>query len=190
MDYREDTKRAVDALRSGGIILYPTDTIWGLGCDAADEAGVERINTIKRRPVAKSMIILVDSVPMLERYTTDTPDIAFELIDVADGPLTLVLPARAGQLAPQLISHDGFIGVRICRDDFCSALIGKFRKPIVSTSANISGAPSPARYDEISEEVKNRVDYIVNYRQNDTGRATPSPVIKIHSNGTIEILRK
>lgn len=190
MDYREDIKKSLEILRSGGVFLYPTDTIWGLGCDAGDEKGVERIYTIKRRPESKSMIILVDSATMLERFTTDTPEIAFELIDVADGPLTLVLPARVGLLAPQLISDDGFIGIRICRDDFCSALIGQFRKPIVSTSANISGAPPPAVYDEISEEVKAGVDYIVNYRQNDMGRATPSPVIKILTNGTIEILRK
>lgn len=190
MDFREEIKSSVEVLRKGGVILYPTDTIWGLGCDASDEKGVERICSIKRRPESKSMIILVDSAAMLERYTTEAPDIAFELIEVADGPLTLVLPAKAGLIAPQLISDDGFIGVRICRDDFCSSLIAKLRKPIVSTSANISGSPPPAIYDEISEEIKTGVDYIVNYRQNDTGRATPSPVIKILPNGTIEILRK
>lgn len=190
MDYREDIKRSVEALRSGGVILYPTDTIWGLGCDAADEMAVKKIYAIKKRPVSTSMIILVDSASMLERYTTDTPDIAFELIDVADEPLTLVLPVRAGLLAPQLISDDGFIGIRICRDDFCSTLIGKLRKPIVSTSANISGDTPPAIFAEISEEVTEGVDYVVNYRQNDTGRAKPSPVIKILPNGTIEILRK
>ena len=190
MDYQDDIKRSVEILRSGGVVLYPTDTIWGLGCDATDEETVERIYTIKRRPESKSMIILVDSASMLERYTTDTPEIAFELIEVSDGPLTLVLPSRAGLLAPQLISDDGFIGIRICRDEFCSSLIGKFRKPIVSTSANISGAPPPAIFDEISEEIKVGVDYIVNYRQNDTVIARPSPVIKIFSNGTIEILRK
>jgi L-threonylcarbamoyladenylate synthase len=190
MDYSDDINKSIEFLRAGGVILYPTDTIWGLGCDASDEKAVERIYNIKRRPESKSMIILVDSATMLERYTTDTPDIAFELIDVADGPLTLVLPARNGLLAPQLISDDGFIGIRICRDEFCSSLIGKIRKPIVSTSANISGATSPAIFGEIAEEVKTGVDYIVNYRQNDTGRATPSPVIKILRNGTIEILRK
>jgi L-threonylcarbamoyladenylate synthase len=190
MDFGEDIKRSVEVLRAGGVILYPTDTIWGLGCDATDENGVERIYSVKRRPESKSMIILVDSASMLERYTADTPDIAFELIEVADGPLTLVLPSRAGLLAPQLISHDGFIGIRICSDDFCSSLIGKFRKPIVSTSANLSGSPSPAIFAEIEEEIKAGVDYVVNYRQNDTGRAKPSPVIKIFPNGTIEILRK
>ena len=179
IDFSEDLKKSLEVLRSGGVILYPTDTIWGLGCDATVENGVERIDSIKQRPAMKSMIILVDSLGMLERYTSGVPPVAFELIEVSDGPLTLVLPAAKGLLAPSIVSADGFIGVRLCRDEFCSALIGRFRKPIVSTSANISGISSPAIYSEISEEIVSGADYTVQYRQNDTRRATPSPVIKI-----------
>lgn len=190
IDFSEDLKKSLEVLRSGGVILYPTDTIWGLGCDATVENGVERIDSIKQRPAMKSMIILVDSLGMLERYTSGVPPVAFELIEVSDGPLTLVLPAAKGLLAPSIVSADGFIGVRLCRDEFCSALIGRFRKPIVSTSANISGISSPAIYSEISEEIVSGADYTVQYRQNDTRRATPSPVIKIDSDSKIEILRK
>lgn len=190
IDFSEDLKKSLEVLRSGGVILYPTDTIWGLGCDATLENGVERIYSIKQRPAMKSMIILVDSLGMLERYTSGVPPVAFELIEVSDGPLTLVLPAAKGLLAPSIVSADGFIGVRLCRDEFCSALIGRFRKPIVSTSANISGIVSPAIYSEISEEIISGADYTVQYRQNDTRRATPSPVIKIDSDSKIEILRK
>jgi L-threonylcarbamoyladenylate synthase len=190
MDFAEDLKRSLEVLRTGGIILYPTDTIWGLGCDATDETSVEKIYAVKQRPAMKSMIILVDSFAMLERYTSGVPPVAFELIEVSDGPITLVLPAAKGILAPSILSPDGFVGVRLCHDEFCSSLIGRFRKPIVSTSANISGTASPAIFPEISEEIISGADYTVQYRQNDARRATPSPVIKIDTNSKIEILRK
>jgi len=190
MDFAEDLNRSLEVLRKGGVILYPTDTIWGLGCDATDENGVEKIYSVKRRPAVKSMIILVDSFPMLERYTSGVSPVAFELIEVSDGPLTLVLPAAKGLLAKSLVSPDGFVGIRLCRDEFCSSLIGRFRKPIVSTSANISGSAAPAIYHEIAEEIISGADYTVQYRQNDTRRAKPSPVIKIDMNNRIEILRK
>ncbi len=190
MNFADDLKLSLETLRTGGIILYPTDTIWGLGCDATDENAVERIYIVKQRPVMKSMIILVDSFPMLERYTSGVPPVAFELIEVSDGPLTLVLPAAKGLLAPSVVSPDGFVGIRLCRDEFCSSLIGRFRKPIVSTSANISGSAAPAIFPEISDMIISAANYTVKYRQNDTRRATPSPVIKIDTNSKIEILRK
>lgn len=190
LDFADDLKHSLETLRKGGVILYPTDTIWGLGCDATDENAVERIYIVKQRPATKSMIILVDSFPMLERYTSGVPPVAFELIEVSDGPLTLVLPAAKGLLAPSVVSPDGFVGIRLCRDEFCSSLIGRFRKPIVSTSANISGSSAPAIFSEISEEIISGADYTVLFRQNDTRRATPSPVIKIDTNSKIEILRK
>jgi L-threonylcarbamoyladenylate synthase len=190
MIYSEDIKQTLEYLRQGGVILYPTDTIWGLGCDATDEKSVDKIFTIKNRPQNKSMIILVDSVGMLQRYTTDVPEVAFELIEVTDGPLTLVLPARAGAIAPSVVSPDGYVGIRVCGDAFCATMIGRFGKPVVSTSANTSGKPSPALFSEVEEEIIARVDYTVKYRQDDTERSKPSPVIKIFPNGTIEILRK
>jgi L-threonylcarbamoyladenylate synthase len=190
MDFADDLKKSIDTLRSGGVLLYPTDTIWGLGCDASDESAIDKIYILKQRPLIKTMIVLVDSPAMLERYTDDPPPMAFDLIEVSDGPLTLVLPARKGVLAPSLISADGYIAVRVCHDEFCSTLISRFRKPVVSTSANITGEPSPAIFSEISQAIKNGVDYIVGYRQNDSGRAKPSPIIKVCHDGTIEILRK
>lgn len=185
-----DLKSAVEALRSGGVILYPTDTIWGLGCDPSDGNAVDKVFEIKRRPAEKSMILIVDSLTMLERYTSDVNAVAFELVEVSEGPLTLVLPARANLVAPPLVSSDGYIGIRVTSDEFCSAMIARFRKPIVSTSANISGEPSPAIFSEITPEISGAADYVVKYRQNDTRRAQPSPVIKIDKNGVIQILRK
>jgi L-threonylcarbamoyladenylate synthase len=135
------------------------------------------------------MIILVDSIGMLERYTRDLPNIVYELAEAEEGPLTMVLPARTTLLAPSVVSADGFAGIRICRDQFCSELIGRFRKPLVSTSANLSGDTSPAIFGEINQILVDGADYVVNHRRNDTGRAKPSPVIKIDSSGVIKILR-
>ena len=185
-----DLKSAVEALRSGGVILYPTDTIWGLGCDPSDGNAVDKVFEIKRRPAEKSMILIVDSLTMLERYTSDVNAVAFELVEVSEGPLTLVLPARQNLVAPPLVSSDGFIGIRVTSDEFCAAMIARFRKPIVSTSANISGDPSPAIFSEITPVISGAADYVVKYRQNDTRRAQPSPVIKIDKNGVIQVLRK
>lgn len=185
-----DLKSAVEALRSGGVILYPTDTIWGLGCDPSDGNAVDKVFEIKRRPAEKSMILIVDSLTMLERYTSDVNAVAFELVEVSEGPLTLVLPARQNLVAPPLVSSDGFIGIRVTSDEFCTAMIARFRKPIVSTSANISGDPSPAIFSEITPGISGAADYVVKYRQNDTRRAQPSPVIKVDKNGVIQILRK
>jgi L-threonylcarbamoyladenylate synthase len=190
MSFREDIDKSIEVLRKGGVILYPTDTIWGLGCDPADESAVEKLYLLKNRPPEKSMIILVNSIAMLERYTVDLPYIVYELTETEQGPLTLVLPARRSLLAPSLISSDGFAGIRICRDEFCSELITRFRKPLVSTSANLSGEPSPAIFSEINQQLIDSADYVVNYRRDDTRKTKPSPVIRIDSNGEIKILRK
>ncbi|MBM3419979.1 MAG: threonylcarbamoyl-AMP synthase [Bacteroidetes bacterium] len=189
-EIRKDIEKAVDTLRSGGVILYPTDTIWGLGCDATDGKAVDKVFAIKNRPPEKSMIVLVDSFAMLERYTRDLPAVVYELSEAEPGALTLVLPARKGLLAPQLVSNDGFSAVRICSEQFCIELIGRFRKPVVSTSANLSGEPPPAIFSEIAGDIVRGADYVAEYRRNDTGRARPSPVIRIDTNGVITILRK
>ncbi len=186
--YEKDIQRAVEVLKNGGVILYPTDTIWGLGCDATNEAAVDKIYKIKQRDNTKSMLILLDDTSRLKEYAY-VPSMAWELIRVTNRPLTIIYP-QARHLAKNLISEDGTIGIRVVRDDFCKDLIRAFGKPIVSTSANISGQPSPANFSEISEEIKNAVDYIVRWRQNDHRRARASSVIKLGKNNEVIIIRK
>ena len=187
--YRDDIKNALKVLRDGGVILYPTDTIWGLGCDATRAEAVRRIYDIKKRADSKSLIVLVNSVTMLSRYVDNPPDIALELAEMAEKPLTVVYDRGRG-LAEGVTSDDGSVGVRICSDPFCDELLNAFRKPLVSTSANISGSEAPAVFDEISEEIKAAVDYVCVWRQDDRRRAAASSVIKISSNGVIKILRQ
>lgn len=187
--YAEDIKECLIALKNGGVILYPTDTIWGLGCDATNPAAVEKIFRIKSRNEGKSLIILVDGEQMMERYAKDIPEITFELTSVSDSPLTIILPAGKN-LAEGVCSNDGSVGMRICHDDFCRELIGRFRKPIVSTSANLSQKPSPENFDEIHNSIIDAVDYVVKYRQDDRRKNSASPIIKLEQNGTIKIIRK
>jgi L-threonylcarbamoyladenylate synthase len=184
-----DIKQAVETLRQGGAILYPTDTIWGLGCDATNEKAVNRILNIKKRTEKKSMMILVSDIGMLQGYIKEMPDIAWDLIEYAEKPLTLIF-ANARNLAPTIIAEDGSIGIRVVQDEFARRLIERFRKPIVSTSANISGEPNPEFFDDISEEIKDQVDYIVNWRQEDRTPHEPSSIIKLKSNGEFNLIRK
>jgi len=189
MVFDEDIKESLVVLKKGGIILYPTDTIWGLGCDATNPSAVDKIFRIKSRNESKSLLVLVDGIQMLERYVNDIPEIAYELIDVSDGPLTLIYPSGKN-LAPGICNEDGSVGIRVCHDEFCSELINRFRKPIVSTSANFSGKPSPENFGDIENPVIEAVDFVVNYRQDDRQKFNPSPVIKLEKNGTIQIIRK
>ncbi len=189
MIFEEDIKESLNTLRQGGIILYPTDTIWGLGCDPTNNAAVEKIFKIKSRDENKSLIILADGLSMIERYVGECPEIVFELAEVSEEPLTIIYPAGKN-LANGVFSQDGSIAIRICHDEFCSELISRFRKPIVSTSANFSGAPSPGNFSEIEKRLIDSVDYVVKYRQNDRSNATASPVIKVNKDGTIKIIRK
>jgi L-threonylcarbamoyladenylate synthase len=185
----EEIKESLNILRQGGIILYPTDTIWGLGCDPTNEIAVNRIFRIKSRAENKSLIILVDGLNMIERYVEDIPEIVYELADVSDSPLTIVYPAGKN-LADGVCNEDGSVAIRICHDEFCNELISRFRKPIVSTSANSSGTPSPENFSKIEKSVINKVDYVVKHRQNDRSRYSASQVIKINQDGTIKIIRK
>ena len=188
-NYSDDLRQALDVLVKGGIILYPTDTIWGLGCDATNQKAVERIFEIKKRRDSKSLIILVNGSVMLERYVKNIPSIAAEILEVTDKPITIIYP-EGKNLAPGICNEDGSVGIRECTDDFCNELITRFRKPIVSTSANHTGKPSPGNYTEIEKSVINKVDYVVKYRQNDRKKSTASPVIRVDTDGTIKILRK
>ncbi|MCY1722660.1 L-threonylcarbamoyladenylate synthase [Prolixibacteraceae bacterium Z1-6] len=185
----DDLKKAVDILKSGGIILYPTDTIWGIGCDATNSNAVKRIYEIKKREDSKSMLVLMENPALLDRYIEEVPEVAWDLVEISTTPLTVIYPG-AKNLASNLIAEDGSIGIRFTKEKFTSQLLQRFRKPLVSTSANISGEKSPAFFDEISEEIKSQVDYIVEYRQDDTTPAQPSSIIKLGPGGQIDIIRK
>lgn len=160
----EDIKKACEVMAAGGIILYPTDTIWGIGCDATNEKAVQRVYELKRRTDNKAMLVLMDSEAKLDRYVSDVPDIAWDLISVSDKPLTIIY-SSAKNLATNLLGADGSVGIRITNEEFSKKLCERFRKPLVSTSANVSGEPSPANFSEVSEVIKEGVDYIVRDRK-------------------------
>ena len=176
-------------MREGGVILYPTDTIWGIGCDATNEDAVRRVYEIKQRQDSKAMLVLVDSSVKVDFYVRDVPEVAWELIDLADKPLTIIY-SGARNLAANLLAEDGSVGIRVTNEDFSKRLCQQFRKAIVSTSANISGQPSPKNFSEISEEVKSAVDYIVGYRQEEISNPKPSSIIKLDKGGVIKIIRE
>lgn len=188
-DITEDIAQAVRTLRNGGLILYPTDTIWGIGCDATNEEAVKRVYSLKRRSDSKSLICLVDSPDRLQRYVRQAPDVAWDLIEYAEKPLTLVLDG-AVNLAPSLIAEDGSVGMRVTRERISHELCYRLQKAIVSTSANLSGEPSPANFLEVSEDIINGVDYVMKSRQNDYSKAVPSQIIKLGVDGRVSIIRK
>jgi L-threonylcarbamoyladenylate synthase len=183
----EEVKKSISVLSKGGIILYPTDTIWGIGCDATNELAVKKVFGAKKRPPAKAMVILVSQASQLEFYV-DVPEVAWDLVEYAESPLTIVYP-NARRIAQSLISEDGTVAIRVVKDEFCKMIINSMRKPLVSTSANISGEPAPAYFDEITEEIKDKVDYVVPLRQSEHEKNLPSRIIKLGMNGAIEIIR-
>jgi len=185
----EDIKKACQIMNEGGVILYPTDTIWGLGCDATNPKAVKRVYEIKKRIDSKAMLVLVDSSVKVDFYVDDAPSIAWDLIDLTDKPLTIIY-SGARNLASNLLAEDGSVGIRVTSESFSKQLCQRFRKAIVSTSANISGQPSPANFSEVSEEIKSQVDYIVEYRQDDLSRPKPSGIIKLEKGGVIKVIRE
>lgn len=186
---KEEIKNAIEVLRKGGVILYPTDTIWGIGCDATNEKAVEKIYKIKQREEGKGMLVLVDSPDRILSYVNEVPSMAWSLIDVAENPLTIIYP-DAVNLANNLLPDDKSIGIRVTQDEFCKELIRQFRKPIVSTSANFSGEKFPENFDEISQEIIDTVNYVVDWRQDDISNIQPSSVIKLGLGGEVEVIRK
>ena len=186
--YREEIKRACDVLYRGGVILYPTDTVWGIGCDATNEEAVRRVYEIKQRVDSKAMLVLVDSDVKVDFYVREVPAVAWDLIELADKPLTVVYDG-ARNLAPNLLAEDGSVGIRVTREEFSKQLCFRFRKAIVSTSANISGQPSPRSFAEISDEIKQAVDYVVGVRQDEPACATPSGIIKLGAHGEVKVIR-
>ncbi|MCF8229001.1 MAG: threonylcarbamoyl-AMP synthase [Bacteroidales bacterium] len=185
----EEVKKTVEYLRNGKVILYPTDTIWGIGCDATNPRIVQKVYKIKRRQESKSMIILLDETAKLNQYVKDVPDIALDLINSIETPLTVIF-SNAKNLARNVLAADKTVAIRISRDEFCRKIIREFGKPIVSTSANISGDPNPILFNQISEKIKNEVDYIVNLHRTRINETKPSTIIKLKPNGSYDVIRQ
>ena len=188
MKIEEDIKKAVEVLRNGGVILYPTDTVWGIGCDATNEEAVRKVYEIKHRDDSKAMICLVDSEVRLQRYVRNVPEVAWDLIELSERPTTVILDGATG-LASNLIAEDGSIAVRVTKETFSKELCYRFQKPLVSTSANISGEPAAQNYCDISEEILNAVDYVCLTRRQEHEPHRPSAIIKIAMNGEVKIIR-
>ena len=187
MNFESDIEKSLEILRNGGLILYPTDTIWGIGCDATNETAVAKVYQLKQRSDEKALIVLLADERDVMRYVA-APDLSlFDYLETASKPTTVIYDGAIG-FADNLVGNDGSIAIRICKEEFCRHLLKRFRKPIVSTSANISGMPSPKNFKNISEEIKKGVDYIVHFRQNDERPAQPSSLIK-WDNGKVIVLR-
>jgi L-threonylcarbamoyladenylate synthase len=186
---KDEVAKALKVVQEGGIILYPTDTIWGIGCDATNTEAIKKLYKLKQRDETKSMIILLDSDNKLESYISEVPSIAYDLIEFAENPLTLIMPG-AKNISPALISSDGSVGVRIVRHPFCQQIIQRLRKPLVSTSANISGQPSPQYFGQIDQEIIDGVDYIVDLEQHDTELKKPSTIMRLQPDGRFEFIRR
>ena len=187
--YKEDIEKACEVMFNGGIILYPTDTIWGIGCDATNPEAVKRVYEIKKRIDSKALITLVDSPAKVNAYVQDMPEIAWDLIEFATKPLTIIY-VKARNLAENLLAEDGSAGIRVTNEPFSKDLCMRFKKPIVSTSANISGEPSPQNFSEVSHEIISAVDYVVKYRQDEKAKAAPSSIIKLGNKGEVKIIRQ
>ncbi len=184
-----DITEALTCLREGKIILYPTDTVWGIGCDATNEKAVKRIFEIKQRADARSMLTLVDQMGRVQNYVEEVPDLAWQLNELSEKPITIIYP-QGKNLAPSLLAEDGSIGIRVCQEPFVKKLIERFKKPIVSSSANISGEATPGIFDEINPAIIQQVDYIVTYRRDDTNSHPPSSIIKLGNAGEIQVIRQ
>ena len=178
----------IQHLKQGNTILYPTDTVWGIGCDAANFEAVKKIYQLKQREASKALICLVSDLKMLEKYIQKVPEVAYQIIEFSDKPTTIIYDNRIG-LATNLIAEDNTLAIRIPKDEFCQKLIQQFRKPIVSTSANIAEEPTPNSFKEISTPILKGVDYVVNL-QNEKNNTKPSTIIKLSSNGEVKIIRE
>jgi L-threonylcarbamoyladenylate synthase len=187
--FKEEINKSLEVLKNGGIILYPTDTIWGIGCDATNEEAVDRIYKLKGRDESKSLICLLDSENKLQSYVQEVPDIAYDLIEYAEHPLTIIF-SGAKNLASNVTSKDGSVGIRIVKHAFCQQLIQRFKLPLVSTSANLSGDPAPANFAQISDEIITGVDYVVNLEQDDVTVKRPSTIMKLDASGCFSFIRR
>ena len=189
MTREEDIRKAVEVLRKGGVILYPTDTVWGIGCDATNSEAVKRVYDIKQRDDSKALICLVDSDARLQRYIRKVPDVAWQLLDCGDKPTTVILDG-AVNLAENLIAEDGSVGIRITQEPFSKELCFRFQKALVSTSANISGEPAAQNYPDIDPKIIEAVDYVCWSRRQEHKPHKPSSIIKLTEDGQVTIIRK
>lgn len=187
--FNEDLRCAVEVMRRGGVVLYPTDTVWGIGCDATNAEAVRRVYEIKCRAESKALIVLVDSMAKLSGCVREVPDLAWSLIELTDKPLTIIYDG-ARNLAGNLIAEDGSVAIRVTEERFSKALCGRMHVPVVSTSANVSGEPTPKNFSEISQAIVGAVDYVVRYRQDDTAKPNPSSIIKLGINGEVKVIRE
>ena len=185
---KEDIRRAVEVMNQGGVILYPTDTIWGLGCDATNPEAVKRIYEIKQRTDAKALISLVDSETKVQFYVKEVPEVAWDVMELSEKPMTVVFDGGRN-LAPNLLAEDGSVAIRITKEAFSKELCMRMKRAVVSTSANISGQPAPRCFSEISEEIKTAVDYICTSRQDEPPTQTASSIIKLGAGGEVTIIR-
>ena len=188
MIMEDDIKACIEVLERGGVILYPTDTIWGIGCDATCEEAVKRVYQLKQRDDSKALIVLLDSIDHIDHYVVDVPEMALELQDIAVKPLTIIYEG-AFNVAHNLLGENDSLGIRVPHEAFSQRLCAQFGKPIVSTSANVSGAPSALNFAQISDEIKSGVDYVVNYRQDDESVHSASNIILFRGDGTFRIIR-
>lgn len=186
---KEEIQKAVEVLRKGGIILYPTDTVWGIGCDATNQEAVAKVYEIKKREDSKSLVLLASDMDMICRYVKEIPEMAVQLVEVNDKPMTIIYPGAMG-LAPNAIAEDGTVGIRIPMMDFCCQLVSRLGRPIVSTSANISGEPTPKKFAEIPQQIKDAVDHIVDPALEAGATGQASSIIKVGLDYTIQIIRK
>ena len=188
-NFDKDIKAAVEVMRRGGVILYPTDTVWGIGCDATNPEAVAKVYAIKHREDSKAMICLVDSEARLQRYVRNVPNVAWDVIEMATTPVTVILDGAAN-LAPNLLAEDGSVAMRVTREPFSNQLCYRFQKAIVSTSANISGNPPASNYCDIDPELLAAVDYVCTSRRQEKKPHTPSSIIRLRPNGEVEVIRK
>jgi L-threonylcarbamoyladenylate synthase len=188
-NFDDDIKKACDVMRRGGVILYPTDTVWGIGCDATNSQAVKRVFEIKHRCDSKALIVLVDSIDALWRVVDSVPEVAEQLIEASDRPTTIVYD-KGINLAPEVTAQDGSVAVRVTAEEFSRRLCYRFRRPLISTSANISGQPTAAFFSQISQDIIDSVDYVCTSRRDDTTAAKPSLIIKISADSTFKIIRK
>jgi L-threonylcarbamoyladenylate synthase len=189
MMLKDEINKALKVVQDGGIILYPTDTIWGIGCDATNTDAVKKIYELKKRHESKSMIILLDTDNKLQSYISEVPDLAYDLMEYAEHPLTLIMPG-ARNISEALIAEDGSVGIRVTNHPFCQQLIQRLRKPLVSTSANISGQPSPEYFSKISQEIIDGVDYVVDIDQFSTEIKRPSTIMRLEPGGSFQFIRR
>ncbi len=186
---KDEVNKAFEVLKNGGLILYPTDTIWGIGCDATNAEAVDKVYKLKGRAEDKSLIVLLDNDNKLQSYIKEVPELAYDLIEYAENPLTIIY-SGAQNLAPNAIAKDGSIGIRIVKHDFCQQLLQRFRKPLISTSANTSGNPSPSTFDDIEDIILKGVDYVVNWDQDNRKENKPSTIMKLEPGGLFSFIRK